>query len=320
MTRLAVIVVNWNGKHLLGDCLGSLIRQSLAGLEIVLVDNGSSDGSVSYVREHFPGMRVIALEKNLGFAAANNRAIEATGTEFVALLNNDALADACWAERLIGAVADERIGMAASRVALFADQKRLDSAGDGMTVVGVGYKRGHREAADDYSAPELVFGASGCAMLLRRTMLQDIGLLDEDFFFSYEDADLSFRAQLRGWKCLYVPDAIVYHKLNVSIGRVSSEYVYYGQRNVEYVFFKNMPSRLLWRYLPVHFLNGILAFGYFAARGKTVPFLRSKWAFLRDLAKVRKKRREIQRRRTASDREVDSLLEMRWLRRRLAGK
>jgi GT2 family glycosyltransferase len=320
MPRLSVVVLNWNGKTLLAECLSSLSNQSLADIEVLLVDNGSSDGSVDYVKAEFPEVRVIALEKNVGFSAGNNRGIEASSSEFVALFNNDAVADRHWAERLLAPLADGRVGIAASRVLLFSDRDRLDSAGDGMTIVGVAYKRGHLGPADQYPAMESVFGASGCAMLLRRSMLEDIGLLDEDFFLSYEDGDVCFRAQLRGWKCVYVPEARVYHRLNSSIGRLSSRYVYYGQRNAEFLYFKNMPGWLMWKYFPAHCLNTVLALAYFTGRGHCWTFLKSKIAFLKALPSVLSKRRQIQSRRTVSCRDLDTLLERRWLRTRLAGK
>jgi hypothetical protein len=320
LSEISVIVPNWNGRHLLAECLTSLAQQSLGEIEILLVDNGSTDGSVEYVAERFPCVRVLALERNYGFSAACNRGIESCTSSFVALFNNDAVAHPAWAERLVGAAAESRVGIAASRVLLLGEQDRLDSAGDGMTIVGAGYKRGHLGPSDRYLSQEYVFGASGCAMLLRREMLEDIGSLDEDFFFSYEDGDLCFRAQLRGWKCLYVPDAVAYHRLNASIGRLTRDRVYYGQRNVEYLYFKNMPGWLLWKYLPAHLLNAGLALIYFFRQGQPAAFLRSKLDFLLDFSRVVRKRRQIQGRRTVSCRRIDALLDRKWLFSRMAGK
>jgi hypothetical protein len=290
------------------------------GLELVLVDNASSDDSIAWARRAHPEVRIVALERNLGFAAGSNRGIAAAGGEFVALLNNDAVADRLWIERLLDAAGDARTGIVASRVVLEGERGRLDSAGDGMTTVGVAYKRGHLCGVDRFGSPSEVFGASGCAMLLRRAMLDDVGLFDDDFFLIYEDADLAFRARLRGWRAAYAPDAIVYHRLSASIGRLSATAVYYGQRNAEYVYFKNMPSPLVWKYLPAHLLNALLAGGYFLARRRFGSYARGKIDFLRDLGKVAAKRRAIQRARTVAPREVDRWLERRWLAVRRAGK
>lgn len=320
MSKLTVIVVNWNGRQLLPECLASLNNQSIGDVDVMLVDNGSTDGSADYVRSQFPKVRILALERNSGFAAGNNRAIEASSSEFVALLNNDAVADRNWAECLLDPTKDARVGIVASKVVLYGDRQRLDSAGDGMSTVGVGYKRGHLARSDSYPSAEGVFGASGCAMLLRRSMLADIGLLDEDFFLLYEDCDLCFRAQLRGWKCRYAPGAVVYHKLNATIGRLSSVHVFYGQRNVEYVYFKDMPGRLFWRYLPAHLLNAMLAFLYFSSKGQFRSYFRSKVDFLRNIRPVLQKRKEVQARRTIPCQDISRLLDRRWLRSRLPGK
>jgi GT2 family glycosyltransferase len=320
MRNLSVVVVNWNGRALLQDCLASLQAQTLANLEVVLVDNGSTDDSVSFARREFPRVSVLELGNNHGFAGGSNRGIAATSGEFVALLNNDAVAEPRWAERLLSAAADPRVGIAASRVLLHADRGRLDSAGDGMTTVGVAFKRGHLEPADGFMEAQAVFGASGCAMLLRRAMLEDVGMFDEDFFLIYEDADLCFRARLRGWTCRYAPEAVVYHKLNASIGRLSATHVYYGQRNAELVYFKNMPGPLLWKHLPAHLANTAAAAAYFTAQGRLLSYLRAKAAFVRALPAVARKRTAIQGRRTVEAAEIETLLERRWLRARRAGK
>jgi len=320
MGNLSVVVVNWNGRALLGDCLASLQAQTLPNLEVVLVDNGSTDDSVSFARREFPRVAVLDLGQNHGFAGGSNRGIAATSGEFVALLNNDAVAEPFWAERLLSAAADPKVGIAASRVLLHANRGRLDSAGDGMTTVGVAFKRGHLEPAERFGNEQTVFGASGCAMLLRRAMLEDVGVFDEDFFLIYEDADLCFRARLRGWTCRYAPEAVVYHKLNASIGRLSSTHVYYGQRNAELVYFKNMPGSLLWKHLPAHLANAAAGAVYFATKGKLLSFLRAKLAAARALPEVARKRRAIQARRRVAPSEIEAMLERRWLRARRAGK
>jgi hypothetical protein len=320
MAVLTVIVVNWNGRQLLPECLSSLSNQSLKDVEVLLVDNGSTDDSVSLVRSQFPTVRILTLRENQGFAAGNNRGIQESFSEFVALLNNDAVADYCWAERLLDTASDSRVGIVASKVLLHSDHGRLDSAGDGMTTVGVGYKRGHLAPSNSYPSLDNVFGASGCAMLLRRSMLADVGLFDEDFFLLYEDSDLCFRAQLRGWRCLYAPNAIVYHKLNASIRKFSRAHVFYGQRNVEYLYFKDMPGWLVWKYLPIHLLNALLAFLYFGGKGHFSSYMKSKMDFLRNMRRVLRKRQEIQAGRTISCRDMNRILDRRWLRVRLPGK
>jgi GT2 family glycosyltransferase len=317
---ISVVVVNWNGKALLVDCLVSLRAQTFPSFEVIVVDNGSTDGSAEWVRQYFPEFRLVELDENRGFAGGNNAGIKQACGEWIALINNDAKANPDWLECLYRAVGGkEGVGLAASRVVLTSGV--LDSAGDGMTIAGVPYKRGHGGLPDGiFLKPAEVFGASGCGVLLRRSMLDKIGLLDEDFFCIYEDGDLNFRARLAGFQCVYVPDAVVIHRLHGTLGRLSKTYVFYGQRNMEYLYFKNMPGRLFWRYLPAHLMSNILGFGYFILRGRPVQFVRGKAAFIRDIGRVLQKRREVQKLRKVDDQTIDAMLEPRWLRSRLAGK
>jgi GT2 family glycosyltransferase len=151
-------------------------------------------------------------------------------------------------------------------------------------------------------------------------MLEDIGLLDEDFFLVFEDADLSFRARNAGYGCLYVATARVYHKTNASIGTYRPTYVYYGQRNLEFVYLKNMPLVLLLKYLPVHLFYDLLAMAFFASQGRLWPFLRAKAAALWGLPAVLRKRRVVQSRRVVSPAALEGLFARRWLSQRWAEK
>jgi GT2 family glycosyltransferase len=317
---ISVIVVNWNGKSLLADCLASLRSQTFHDFEVIVVDNGSSDGSGELVKSEFPEFRLVQLDENLGFAGGNNAGIRLARGEWIALINNDAVAHPDWLECFYRAVGgDNDVGLAASRVVLTSGL--LDSAGDGMTVAGVSYKRGHGSTpVGVFLKPSEVFGASGCGVLLRRSMLDQIGLLDEDFFCIYEDSDLNFRARLAGFKCVYVPEAVIIHRLHGTLGRLSKTYVFYGQRNMEYLYFKNMPGRLFWRHLPVHLLSNLLGFGYFILRGRPLQFLQAKVAFIRDVRRVLEKRRNVQNLRKVDDQAIESILDRHWLRPRLAGK
>ena len=317
---ISVVVVNWNGKAMLADCLASLRSQTFPKFEVIVVDNGSTDGSGEFVLQSSPEVKLVQLSDNRGFAGGNNAGIRQAGGEWIALINNDAIAQPDWLESLHRAVeGNETVGLAASRVVLPSGQ--LDSAGDGMTVAGVPYKRGHGSIpVGNFLKPAEVFGASGCGVLLRRSMLERIGLLDEDFFCIYEDGDLNFRARLAGFHCIYVPEAVIIHRLHGTLGRLSKTYVYYGQRNMEYLYFKNMPGRLFWKYLPIHLLSNVLGLGYFILRGLPFQFLRAKLAFLLDLPQVMRKRRDIQKLRKVDDQTIESSLDRRWLQPRLAGK
>ena len=244
-----VIVPNWNGSGHLSACLDSLVKQSLKP-HIIVVDNGSTDGSLERLK-NYPEIEVIKHAKNRGYAGGVNpgfqRAID-LGATFAAPFNNDAVADEQWLEKLVNYLeAHETVGIAACKL-LTSDGKRLDSSGDYYTVWGLPYPRGRSEAAiDAYDAHTDIFGASGGASLYRVAMLEEIGLLDEDFFAYYEDVDISFRAQLAGWKVAYVPEAIARHAIGGTSGRIKGFTTYQTVKNLPMLFIKNVPRQYLWR-------------------------------------------------------------------------
>jgi len=321
LEAIPIIIVNWNGKKFLSECLEGLRRQTYQPLTITLVDNGSTDGSVDFVRRTYPEVRIICLDRNEGFSIANNIAIENVNSAYVALLNNDAVAHPNWLKSLLDALeANPQAGFAASRMLLYDDRNIIDRAGDAYTRAGTGLLRGRGMPADSYSEQEWIFGACAGAALYRTQMLRDIGLFDEDFFLLYEDVDLSFRAQLKGYKCLYVPEAIVYHKASSSIVHDSPISVYYSHRNLEWVYVKNMPSKLLLKTLWLHVIYDIGAFFFFTANGRGKEFVKAKYDALKGLKIALKKRRQIQEVKTVSDAYIFGLLEKesffsRWTRR-----
>jgi hypothetical protein len=319
--QCTVVVLNWNGRQHLPACLQSLRNQRFRDFEIVLVDNGSTDGSADWVRNAFPEIELLRLPHNLGFAAANNRAIKNCRTPWIALLNNDTEADAQWLQVLMDATDEHRgADFFASEIRLFDRRDLLDSAGDGFPIAGAAFKIGHCRPAIQYHQPKPVFGASAAAALYRTSMLRKLGGFDEDFFYIYEDADLNLRAQLAGHCCLYVPGAVVYHKVNASLKSDPASIVFYGQRNSEWLIWKNLPARLLLKYLPLRVLYFFISLFYFTFRGRLFSFLKAKHAAWKGRARMLEKRTQVQRLKCVSDEYIDSLLEHRWLRTRFAGK
>ena len=199
MPAVSLIIVNWNGKNFLADCLDGLRQQTYGSFTVILVDNGSVDGSLELVHRRYPEVETIPLTKNMGFAAANNIAIRSVNTEYVALLNNDAFPHPQWLEKLTGGIEEcPEAGSAASKMLFYSNRNIIDRAGDAYTVAGSGQLRGRRAPAEKYNMRERIFGACAGAALYRTEMLRDIGLFDEDFFLLYEDVDLSLRAQHSG--------------------------------------------------------------------------------------------------------------------------
>ena len=307
--QVRIIVVNWNGRAFLEECLQSIREQTYRSFSVVLVDNGSTDGSLMLVRNRFPEVQVIALPENRGFAAANNCALQGLGTPYAALLNNDAVAAPDWLGYLVEALEQTKeAGFAASKMLYGHQPDVIDRCGDGYTRAGVGLLRGRGEPASNYDRREWVFGACGGAALYRTDMLRDIGLFDEDFFLIHEDLDLSFRAQLRGYRCLYVPEARVLHKASGSLVYDSPVSVYYGHRNLEWTYLKNMPGRLMLRTILPHFFYDLAALGYFTFRGRSFDYLLAKRDAWRGFQRARQKRVQVQKNRRVSDQYIWSLL------------
>lgn len=310
---ISVIIVNHNGRRWLGGCLAAVLRQEDVAPEIVFIDNASSDGSAAYVAEQFPTVRVVTLADNLGFAGGNNAGARIAHGRYLAFLNNDTEADAHWLVSLRDALdANPDAGLATSRIVYMHDPTLLDSAGDAYTRAGGAFKRGHGQGEMSYRESCDVFGACGAACMVRRDLFEALGGFDEDFFLVYEDVDLSYRAQLRGHRCLYVADAFVKHAGSASMGTVSRTSVFYGQRNLEWVYVKNTPWPILLRTLPGHLLYSLAGGAYLAFAGHFGTWLAAKWAALAGLPAVRGRRRAIQNTRVADTRRLWKLMERRW--------
>lgn len=277
---------------------------------MILVDNGSSDESLNFIKNNYREFGTIVFATNLGFATANNYALKKVETEYVALLNNDAVAHPLWLKCLADALDSyPEAGFAASKMLFYKNQNIIDRAGDAYSKAGTGILQGRGKTKDHYENYEWVFGACAGAALYRTKMLEDVGLFDDDFFLLYEDIDLSFRAQLKGYKCLYVPEAIVYHNASSSIGHDSNLSIYYSHRNLEWVYIKNMPCKLLLRTLWLHLIYDLAALFFFTTKGKLIIFIKAKIDVFKTLKKIIKKRPRIQKEKKVDDTYIWNLLE-----------
>lgn len=244
----SVIVVNWNGEAYLAEGVDSLLDQTHPRTEIIVVDNGSTDGSVRLLTERYGAkIRLVVNRENLGFAGGNNAGIAAATGEHVLVLNNDAVADPRWVAALVReAETDPEIGMCASKIVSYDNPAVIDSAGLLLARDGLGRGRGRLERdAGQFDRAEEVLMPSGCAALYRRAMLEQIGLFDERFFMYCEDVDLGLRGRAAGWRCRYVPDALVRHRYSESAGRYSLRKVFLVERNRVWVMLKNFPWRFV---------------------------------------------------------------------------
>jgi GT2 family glycosyltransferase len=243
---VSVIIVNWNGRSYLQDCLDSLKNQTFRDFEVILVDNGSVDDSVSFAREHYPWVKLVTLDENVGFATGNNRGLECAVGEYIVTLNNDTKAEPDWLEILVTtADGHHRAGMVGCRICSFNDPDIVDSLGMGICSDGMsrGRFRNRRLSNLQMLDVENILFPSACAALYKRAMIDETGFFDDDFFAYAEDSDLGLRGRLAGWDAVLATNAVVYHKYSQSSGSFSSFKVYLVERNHYWVTLKNFPVR-----------------------------------------------------------------------------
>ena len=317
MNKIAVsiIIPHYNKWKYLQKCLQSVFQmRTRFPFEVIVLDNASLDDSVAGVKKEFPQVELVELGSNYLFAHACNVGIKKAKGKYVALLNNDTEVDPRWLEELICALENHPdVGFCASRVYFMDRLGTLDSAGDAYTIAGCPYKIGHLvDKVGAYPSDKLVFGASASSSIYRRELFDKVGMFDEELYFGQEDVDLSFRAQLMGYKCLFVANAIVRHKVSATIGYQSHKYIYFSQRNIEFVYYKNMPFILLLKYLPVHIVYVFGAMFFALKKGRILNYLHGKISFLLHLPSILHKRRIIQRTKTVSDKYIESIIEKKW--------
>jgi GT2 family glycosyltransferase len=308
--RTSILVPNLNGRRLLGPCLEAVAAQTDSDLETIVVDNGSTDGSVTFVRERFPGARVVELGRNHGFAGAMNAGIGTADGELVAFLNNDAVPEPGWLDELRRCLDRHPRAAAATSKLLRSDSASvLDGAGDGLTPCFLPYVRGDGKQDGTAFDEEIeVFGASGAASLWRGDVLRKLGGFDERFFAYYEDVDLSFRGRLLGRECWYAPRAVAFHRRGATAGAELRFTLYHPAKNRWFFLLKNAPTGLLLRH-PFGLLLGEGFWWWRAVRSRSPRTLMRAYAeVLRNLRPLLDERRRLQRSRLVSARDLDRLL------------
>jgi len=330
---VVVVIPNWNGVDLIRECLRSLRGQTLSH-KVIVVDNGSVDGSNDLVRDEFPEVQLLEFPDNSGFAGGVNRGIRPAlehGAKYIVLLNNDAVADEHWLEELVAvAEADERVGIVAAKM-LAMDGKEIDSTGELYSIWGFPFPRGRGEIdSGQYDSEDMgdVFAASGGASLYRARMLQEIGLFDERFFAYFEDVDISFRARLEGWEIHLACAATVRHFIGGTSSRVhnfgtdsqdsaarpgqftkqNAFLRYHTVKNFCYLYTKNMPGYLYWTYLPRFWLSVVMMLVSDIMRGMLASNCKAGIMVTMHLPAVLIDRWKIQSRRSIGCAEIDRRL------------
>lgn len=251
MHEVSVIIPNFNGKQYLQKCLDSMRNQDFLDFEVILVDNGSEDGSVSFVQENYPEVKILALKENTGFCGAVNAGIQASLSSYVILLNNDTMAEPTFVGSLLKSI-KQKPGAFSCQAKMLQMQHPdcMDDAGNYYCALGWAFADGKGKNQKEYNRERKIFSACAGAAIYRRKILDKIGLFDEEHFAYLEDLDIGYRAKLYGYESWFSPQACVYH---VGSGTSGSRYnlfkVRYSSRNNIYLIYKNMPLlQIIWNF------------------------------------------------------------------------
>lgn len=305
--KVSIVVPNWNGMRFVGMCLDSLSQLDFDGHEVIVVDNGSTDGSREMIEEQYPWVRLLKMPDNMGFAIACNEGIKASSAEYIVLLNNDIEVTPDWMKELYeGMERHPECGMGTTKMMFLDNRDVFYNTGDLFHSWSSGGGRGQGEKdIGQYETEDYVFGACAGAGIYRREFFEQVGLFDEDFFIFAEDVDINMRGQLQGLKAVYLPKAKVFHIGTATVGLYSDRYVYLCKRNDILVFIKNYSLSLYFKYLFSIWKHQFTDIKYFTYRGQGQVLLKSKWDALKLLPKMLLRRFQIQRTRTMPDAEIE---------------
>ena len=289
MKSITVIIPNYNGMKFLEGCLSSLRAQTDRDFRTILIDNGSSDESVAWVRAHYPEVRIRAFHRNTGFCRAVNEGIRMSETPYVLLLNNDVVCGETMVEELHRAIrSDDRTFSCCAKLVQMSDPSRLDDAGDFYTALGWAFARGKGKDAGLYGKPEPVFACCAAAAIYRRDILDEIGLFDERHFAYLEDIDIGYRARVFGYENRYVPSALVHHAGSGTSGsRHNAFKVRLSARNSVWLVRKNMPLWQILLNLPLLAAGYAVKLLYFTRLGLGGAYLKGLAEAVRGLGRIR---------------------------------
>ena len=304
---VSVIVVCSNAKEHLPACLESLHRQTYPNVEVMVVDNGSTDGTREYVESAHTWVRIHSTGTNLGYGPANNAAFSIAAGDYLAVLNPDTEVHPDFVTGLVDAIEQEGAGLATSRICFFDDRRLVNACGNEIHLTAIGYCRGMGEPMERFDTNAQVASISGCAFMIRRDVIARIGGFDDDYFMYAEDTDLSIRANLAGDRIVFAPRSIVYHKYSL---KMTPGKFFLLERNRRQTLIKNLRWTTLVALLPVIWMTGVLMWVYAIVHGP--EYLRAKfraqvWIY-RNWSLILAKRRRVQTLRKVGDREVLRLL------------
>ena len=311
---ISVVIPNLNGKHFLEICLKSIYNQSFGDVEVILIDNASNDDSVKFVLNEYPKVKIVVNNENLGFSKAVNQGIKAANGDLIFLLNNDTELHIDCLKALNNAAQDKKdASIFASKMLYFDERNIINDVGDIFSIYAIAHQQGKGEVDNgQYNAERYIFGACAGAAMYRADLFQEIGLFDEDFFAYLEDVDVSFRSQIYGRKCLYVPNAVVYHVDGGTSKKINNFSRYYTTRNVLYLITKNFPWKILLLLSPF-ILLGQLRNLIGSIKNKSFGlFVKSYYEYFFNFCSLIKKRRKILTNKKVSDKYIISILDKKY--------
>lgn len=310
MPRISILIVNYNSGARLRRCLASLQKQTNKDFEVVVIDNGSLDDSISQAISLVTDFRLIEAGENLGFAAANNRAAETCQSEWLVFLNPDAYPEPGWIDALLSAASRYEWADAFGSTQLQAEEPMLlDGAGDVYTVFGLIYRGLHGRRADNLPMSDgECFAPCAAAAMYRRTAFEGLGGFDEQFFCYGEDLDLGFRLRLSGGRCVQLREAVILHEGSAISGRVSDFTVYHGTRNRIWLSYKNIPVELFALMIPLQFLTNLVFGLRFIPAGKFLTYCRALIDGYTGYPGLRNQRKAVQARRKLSVLELMKII------------
>ncbi|HEY3361715.1 MAG TPA: glycosyltransferase family 2 protein [Methanosarcina sp.] len=308
--KVNIVILNWNGKENTINCLESLKLTTYSNYKVIIVDNGSTDGSVKYFKNHYPEIELIENKENLGFAEGNNVAIKRIlgrgEIKYICLLNNDTLVKPDWLEYLVSALeSDGNIGSCQPKILSLINPEIIDAVGISINKYGLAGQDGNNEKdLGQYNKKLEIFGVCAGAALYRAKMLNQIGLFDKDFFAYYEDVDLAIRARLFGWKSVCVPQAVIYHIHSATLGNESPFKKYLLERNSYYYVIKNLPPKVITLFLISKFRSGFFTLIELSRNRKfelVKSLIKGNLDAIRNMPLIVSKRAEIQTKKTVSE-------------------
>lgn len=308
---VSVLVLNYNGLCYLENFMKSIMKTDYPNFKIVFVDNGSTDGSLEFIRKNYPDVQIIAFDNNYGFAEAYNRSIEMVDSDILLLINNDIEVDKNWLRELVSHISDDGVASIAPKIKFIENKEVINSAGGNCDIYGVAWNRGNGEKdLGQYDRPDEVFYVNGAVLIFKKSVWKDVGPFDSRYFMYAEEVDWCWRARLKGYKVIYVPNSIVFHKWQGSSKK--TPFVYLMERNWLCNMLKNYEAKTLIQIIPIYAFLKMLKSVWLAFKGKTNErFVIPKAVLwnLKNLKGTLQRRKQIQATRKIPDKQLKKFMQ-----------